>query len=154
MRVRNVMVSFLTAATFLMAETAQERLKSATAVFNEVMETPDKGIPEELVGKAHCIVLIPGMKSGALVVGGKFGRGYAMCRKQSGVGWGAPAAVRVEGGSFGLQIGGQATDVVLLIMNDRGIGRDPRRRSGTSAWKLSEAGRRPGAWPAPGARWI
>jgi lipid-binding SYLF domain-containing protein len=121
MQVRNVIVSFLTAATLLLAETAQERLKDATAVFNEIMATPDKGIPEELVGKAHCIVLIPGMKSGALVVGGKFGRGYATCRKESGRGWGAPAAVRVEGGSFGVQIGGQSTDVVLLVMNDRGM---------------------------------
>jgi lipid-binding SYLF domain-containing protein len=121
MRIRNVIVSFLTASTMLLAETAQERLKEGTAVFNEIMATPDKGIPEELVGEAHCIVIIPGMKSGALVVGGKFGRGYAMCRKSSGVGWGAPAAVRVEGGSFGFQIGGQSTDVILLVMNDRGM---------------------------------
>ena len=121
MRLRNVIVSFLTAATFLMAETGQDRIRDATAVFKEVMGTPDKGIPEELVGKAHCIVIVPGMKSGALVVGGKFGRGYAMCRKSSGVGWGAPAAVRIEGGSVGLQIGGQSTDVILLVMNDRGM---------------------------------
>jgi len=121
MRIRNLIVSFLTAATMLLAETAQERLKDATAVFSEIMATPDKGIPEELVGKAHCIIIIPGMKSGAFVVGGKYGRGYAMCRKPSGVGWGAPAAVRAEGGSFGFQIGGQSTDVVMLMMNDRGM---------------------------------
>jgi len=121
MRIRNLIVSFLTAATVLLAETAQERLKDATAVFNEIMATPDKGIPEDLVGKAHCIIIIPGMKSGAFVVGGKYGRGYAMCRKSSGVGWGAPAAVRAEGGSFGFQIGGQSTDVVMLMMNDRGM---------------------------------
>ena len=105
----------------LLAETAQERLKDTAAVFSEIMATPDKGIPEELIGKARCIVIIPGMKSGAFVVGGKFGRGYAMCRKSSGVGWGAPAAVRAEGGSFGFQIGGQSTDVVLLMMNERGM---------------------------------
>ncbi|HVP44923.1 MAG TPA: lipid-binding SYLF domain-containing protein [Bryobacteraceae bacterium] len=121
MRIRNVIVSFLTASTMLLAETAQERLKETAAVFSEIMATPDKGIPEELVGKARCIVIIPGMKSGAFVVGGKFGRGYAMCRKSSGVGWGAPAAVRAEGGSFGFQIGGQSTDVVLLMMNERGM---------------------------------
>jgi len=114
-------VSFLTASTMLLAETAQERLKDTAAVFSEIMATPDKGIPEELIGKARCIVIIPGMKSGAFVVGGKFGRGYAMCRKSSGVGWGAPAAVRAEGGSFGFQIGGQSTDVVLLMMNERGM---------------------------------
>lgn len=121
MRIRNVIVSFLTASTMLLAETAQERLKDTAAVFSEIMATPDKGIPEELIGKARCIVIIPGMKSGAFVVGGKFGRGYAMCRKSSGVGWGAPAAVRAEGGSFGFQIGGQSTDVVLLMMNERGM---------------------------------
>jgi lipid-binding SYLF domain-containing protein len=121
MRVRKVTVSFLAAATMLMAETAQERLKEASVVFTEIMGTPEKGIPEELLGKANCIVIIPGMKSGAIGIGGKYGRGYAMCRNKSGVGWGAPAAMRVEGGSFGLQIGGQSTDVVMLVMNDRGM---------------------------------
>jgi hypothetical protein len=88
-------------------------------VFTEIMGTPEKGIPEELLGKAHCIVIIPGMKSGAIGIGGKYGRGYAMCRNKSGVGWGAPAAMRIEGGSFGFQIGGQSTDIVM--MNDRGM---------------------------------
>jgi lipid-binding SYLF domain-containing protein len=104
----------------LLAETAQERLKNATAVFTEIMATPEKGIPEELLGKAHCVVIVPGMKSGAIGIGGKYGRGYASCRTQSG-GWGAPAAMRVEGGSFGFQIGGQSTDVLMLVMNDRGM---------------------------------
>jgi lipid-binding SYLF domain-containing protein len=121
MRVRNITVSFLAAATILMAETAQERLKEASVVFTEIMGTPEKGIPEELLGKANCIVIIPGMKSAALGIGGKYGRGYAMCRNKSGVGWGAPAAMRVEGGSVGFQIGGQSTDVVMLVMNDRGM---------------------------------
>jgi lipid-binding SYLF domain-containing protein len=105
----------------LMAETAQDRLKETGTVFSEIMGTADKGIPEELLGEAHCIVIIPGMKSGAIGLGGKYGRGYAMCRNKSGAGWGAPAAMRVEGGSFGLQIGGQSTDVVMLVMNDRGM---------------------------------
>ena len=104
----------------LLAETAQERLKNATAVFTEIMATPEKGIPEELLGKAHCVVIVPGMKSGAIGIGGKYGRGYASCRTQSG-GWGAPAAMRVEGGSFGFQIGGQSTDVLMVVMNDRGM---------------------------------
>src|SRR5215470_14706841 len=122
MCVRNLIVSFLATGTMLMAETAQDRLKEATAVFTEITGTPEKGIPEELLGKARCIVIIPGMKSGAIGIGGKYGRGYAMCRKKSGVGWGAPAAMRVEGGSFGFQIGGQSTDVIMLVMNDRGMG--------------------------------
>src|SRR5260370_20823243 len=116
---RNVTVSFLAAGTMLMAETAQERVKEASVVVTGIMGTPEKGIPEELLGKANCIVIVPGMKSGAIGIGGKYGRGYAMCRKKSGVGWGAPAAMRVEGGSIGLQIGGQSTNVVMLVINDR-----------------------------------
>jgi SH3 domain-containing YSC84-like protein 1 len=108
------------AATMLAAETALERLKEAATVFTEIMATPEKGIPEELLGKAECVIIIPGMKSGAIGIGGKYGRGYAVCRKHS-AGWGAPAAMRVEGGSFGFQIGGQSTDVLMLVMNDRGM---------------------------------
>src|ERR1700747_536968 len=119
MRVRNVTVSFLAAATILMAETAQDRLKEATTVFTEIMGTPEKGIPEELLGKAHCIVIIPGMKSGAIGIGGKQGRGYSLCRNKAGVGGGPHAAMRIEGGSFGFQIGGQSTDIVM--MNERGM---------------------------------
>ena len=92
-------------------------------MFTEITGTPEKGIPEELLSKARCIVIIPGMKSGAIGIGGKYGRGYALCRNKSGVGWGAPAAMRVEGGSFGLQIGGGETDVIMLVMNERGADR-------------------------------
>jgi lipid-binding SYLF domain-containing protein len=102
-----------------MAMTAQERLKDATAVFNEVMATPDKSIPQDLLAKAECVVIVPGMKKGAFIVGAEFGKGFATCRK--GAGWGAPAAIKVEGGSVGFQIGGQDTDVILLVMNKRGI---------------------------------
>jgi SH3 domain-containing YSC84-like protein 1 len=105
----------------LLAETAQHRLQEAAAVFNEIMSTPDKGIPEDLLTKAQCVVIIPGMKGAALGIGGKYGRGYAECRNTSGNGWGAPAAVRVEGGSFGFQLGGSSTDVVMLVMNERGM---------------------------------
>src|ERR1700730_14042157 len=121
MRLRNVTVSFLAAATMLLAETAQQRLQDAAAVFNEIMSTPDKGIPEDLLGKAQCIIIIPGMKGAALGIGGKYGRGYAVCRNSTGNGWGAPAAVRVEGGSVGFQLGGSSTDVVMLMMNQRGM---------------------------------
>jgi len=102
------------------AETAAERLETATNVLSEVMSAPDKGIPQDLLERAHCVVVVPGLKKGAFIVGGKYGKGFITCRKGSGVGWGPPAAVRVEGGSFGFQIGGSETDAVMLVMNERG----------------------------------
>jgi lipid-binding SYLF domain-containing protein len=104
------------------ADTAQERMTDAAQVFSEIMATPDKGIPQDLLEKAHCIVIVPGLKQAAFGIGGKFGRGYAICRRER-AGWGAPAAVRVEGGSFGFQIGASSTDVVMLVMNERGMRR-------------------------------
>ena len=107
----------------VLAENANERLTHATEVFSEIMATPDKGIPQELLESAHCIVIVPGVKDVAFVVGGKYGRGFATCRKPSSAGWGPPAAVRVEGGSVGFQIGGSSTDVVMLVMNQQGMKR-------------------------------
>jgi lipid-binding SYLF domain-containing protein len=104
------------------ADTAQERLSDTNKVFNEIMATPDKGVPQELLETAHCIIIVPGMKQAAFGVGAKWGRGYAVCR-QPRAGWGAPAAIRVEGGSFGFQIGGSSTDIVMLLMNERGMRR-------------------------------
>ena len=92
-----------------------KRLQDATAVVNEMMGMPDKGIPQSVLDKAQCIVVVPGLKKAAFIVGGQFGRGFASCRKAGG--WGAPAAMKIEGGSFGLQLGGQSTDVILLVMN-------------------------------------
>ena len=109
-------------AVLFAADTAAERMSDATKVFTEIMSTPDKGIPQDLLEKAHCIVIVPGLKQAAFVVGGKFGRGYAVCRQKGG-GWGAPAAVRVEGGSVGFQIGGSSTEVVMLVMNEQGMRR-------------------------------
>lgn len=106
----------------LHAETAQERLKGATAVFNEIMATPDKGIPQDLLAKAHCVMIVPGVKQAAFVFGGKYGSGFATCR-QAGGGWGAPSSVRIEGGSVGFQIGASSTDLVMLVMNERGMKR-------------------------------
>lgn len=100
-----------------------KRLDEATAVFSEIMTTPDKAIPEDLLEKAHCIVIVPGLKKGAFILGGKYGKGYLSCRKKSGTGWSAPGTVRVEGGSVGFQIGGSETDVVMLVMNERGADR-------------------------------
>lgn len=121
MRKSLILAATLLAPTFgLMAETAQERLRDSAEVFHEIMATPDKGIPQDLLAKASCVVIVPGMKKGAFIVGGQYGKGFTICHKD-GVGWGAPAAVRVEGGSFGFQIGGSSTDVVMLIMNERGM---------------------------------
>jgi lipid-binding SYLF domain-containing protein len=86
------------------------------------MATPDKGIPQDLLEKANCIVIVPGMKQAAFGIGAKFGRGYAVCR-QNHARWGGPAAIRVEGGSFGFQIGASNTDIVMLLMNEQGMRR-------------------------------
>ncbi len=102
-------------------ENAATRLRTSAAVLREIMAAPDKGIPQDLLDKAQGIVIVPGMKKGAFVVGGKFGRGFLLCRNISGTGWSAPAGVRVEGGSFGFQIGGSETDVIMLVMNSRGV---------------------------------
>jgi lipid-binding SYLF domain-containing protein len=101
--------------------TPDKRLENALLAFREVMHEPDKGIPRDLVEKARCIVIIPGVKKAAFIVGGKYGRGFVSCRR-GGIGrFGAPAAVRIEGGSYGLQIGGSSTDVLMLIMNESGM---------------------------------
>jgi lipid-binding SYLF domain-containing protein len=101
----------------------EERLGNAADLFAEVMATPDRAVPQGLLDKAACIVLVPDLKKAAFVVGGKYGRGFAMCRNASGMGWGPPAAIRIEGGSAGFQIGVSSTDVILLVMNERGMKR-------------------------------
>jgi lipid-binding SYLF domain-containing protein len=111
----------LSVAAIAAAETATERLAVSAEVFQEIMSTPDKGIPQDLLAKAQCVIIVPGLKKGAILVGGQYGRGFAECRKEDGYGWGAPGAVRVEGGSVGFQIGGSSTDVVMLVMNKRGM---------------------------------
>ena len=97
-----------------------KRLDDAAAVFSEIMATPDKGIPQDLLEKAHCIVIVPDLKTAAFVVGGKYGKGYLSCRNKSGAGWSAPGTVRIEGGSVGFQIGGSSTDLIMLVMSERG----------------------------------
>ena len=97
-----------------------KRLHESAVVFSEIMAIPDKGIPEEMLAHAHCIVIVPGLKTAAFVVGGKYGKGYLSCRNKSGNGWSAPGTVRIEGGSVGFQIGGSTTDLIMLVMNARG----------------------------------
>ena len=100
-----------------------ERLEKAAAVFDEVMGISDKAIPQTFLDKSECVVLVPGLKKGAFIVGAKFGRGFISCRNAGGAGWSAPGAIRVEGGSVGFQIGGSETDVIMLVMNERGVER-------------------------------
>jgi len=103
------------------AEATPKRLNSAADVLGEIMSTPDKGIPMDLMRHAQCIVIIPGVKQGAFGVGAKYGKGFFSCRK--GADWSAPGSIRIEGGSIGFQIGAIETDVILLVFNRRGAER-------------------------------
>src|SRR5580693_2543893 len=98
-----------------------KRLGESAEVFSEIMSTPDKGIPQEMLENAHCIVIVPALKTAAFLVGAKYGKGYLSCRNHSGAGWSAPGTVRIEGGSVGFQIGGSETDLIMLVMNARGV---------------------------------
>src|SRR5580658_10001849 len=100
-----------------------DRLDAAADTLTDMMRASDKGIPQDLLNKAHCVVVIPGMKKAGFIFGAKYGRGFAVCRRAGGLGWSAPAAMRVEGGSVGFQIGASETDIVLLVMNDGGMKR-------------------------------
>ncbi len=112
---------FLSSTLALAANDVPQRLSDSTTVLKEIMQTPDKSIPQDLMDKAQCVVIVPGVKKAAFIIGGKYGRGFFSCRGPRNVGWTAPAAVRVEGGSFGFQIGGSETDVVMLVMNEGGM---------------------------------
>lgn len=113
--------SLLVSTVAVAADSAQARLSESASVFSEIMATPDKGIPQDLLSRANCVVILPNVKKAAFLVGGEYGKGFAMCRKESGAGWSAPAAMKIEGGSFGAQIGGASTDLVLLVMNRKGM---------------------------------
>ncbi len=98
-----------------------DRLDASTDTLTDMMRASDKGIPQDLLNKAHCVVVVPGMKKAGFILGAQYGRGFASCRRHGGMGWTAPAAVSMEGGSVGFQIGATETDVILLVMNDRGM---------------------------------
>ncbi len=100
-------------------EKDKDRLQSAAQVLDDVMAAPDKGIPEEILGDAKCLAVVPSLLKGGFILGGAYGKGVASCKTENG--WSAPAFFRVEGGSFGLQIGGQAVDYIMVIMNDHGM---------------------------------
>lgn len=99
--------------------TPDHRLKTSAAVLREMLSAPDGGIPKDLLEKAQCVVIVPGLKKGAFIFGGDYGRGFALCRNDGA--WGGPAAIKFGGGSFGAQIGGESTDVVMLVMNQHGM---------------------------------
>ena len=119
-----LLVSFMgLCATFAWAGSAREdsvaRLQSSVDVLHSIMATPDKGIPEEVLSNAKCIMVVPDLIKGGFIFGGKHGRGVASCRTSSG--WSAPAFVSVGGGSWGLQIGVEGVDLVMLVMNEQGF---------------------------------
>src|ERR1700719_4360372 len=115
-----VCVLFVAAGLYA-ANKEQKRLENSGVVMEEIMNTPEN-IPQELLEKAECVIVFPSMLKAAFGVGGSYGRGAMVCRTGTGFGgpWGAPAMYALEGGSFGFQLGGQSTDLVLLVMNDRG----------------------------------
>src|SRR5450631_2182520 len=133
--------------------TLDARVESAKDVLDAIMATPDKAIPNQIMSQATCVGVVPSVKKGAFLVGAEYGQGIVTCR--TGHGWSAPAFIRIAGGSFGFQIGGQATDLVLVAVNDKGfqdllknkfkIGGDasaaagPVGRSGQAAtdWKMN-----------------
>ncbi|HTS30894.1 MAG TPA: lipid-binding SYLF domain-containing protein, partial [Bryobacteraceae bacterium] len=121
MKLLAVAATMIISATAMLADTAEKNLAESARVFSEVMATPDKGIPQDLLDKAQCVMILPGLKKAAFVVGGEYGRGFVTCRNHSGTGWGAPAAIRMEGGSIGFQIGGSSTDIIMLVMNQHGL---------------------------------
>ena len=98
---------------------AEDRIKAAANVLDEIQSAPDQGVPEEVLGSAECVAIVPSMLKGGFIVGARYGRGVASCRTPKG--WSAPAFFSVQGGSIGLQIGGQAVDLVMLIMNQDGM---------------------------------
>jgi SH3 domain-containing YSC84-like protein 1 len=100
-------------------EKLDHRIEAAHMVLHELMDTPDRGIPDDIASKATCVAVIPGFKKGAFVVGGQYGQGVVSCR--TGHGWSAPAFIQLTGASFGFQIGGQSTDLVLVAMNHNGF---------------------------------
>jgi lipid-binding SYLF domain-containing protein len=109
----------LAVSSLTLAETAAQRVQSAATVLDEIMAAPDKGIPVEILDSAKCIAIVPSLLKGGFIVGGDHGKGMATCRTANG--WSAPAPFTVTGGSIGLQIGGQAVDLIMMIMNDRGM---------------------------------
>jgi lipid-binding SYLF domain-containing protein len=117
--VQVLLAALLTVPTFAQ-KTTNGRLQSAAEDLNAMANASDKGIPQDLLNKANCVVVIPNLKKGGFIVGGEYGKGFFSCRRSGGA-WSAPGALRISGGKFGLLIGGAETDVLMLIMNENGL---------------------------------
>jgi len=113
-----ILASLMTTAAFSQEQTPDKRLEHATKSL-QAIQNSERPIPPILLKKAQCVIVIPGLIKGAFLFGGKYGRGFASCRRPGG--WSAPAAIVIEGGSFGNQLGGSATDLVMLVMNRHGM---------------------------------
>jgi lipid-binding SYLF domain-containing protein len=100
---------------------ADARINAAVVDLNEMMMASDKGIPQDLLAKASCVIVVPNMKSGGFIVGADYGRGFFSCRKPSGSGWSSPGSIKLEGGKFGFLIGGKETDLIMLVMSKSGM---------------------------------
>lgn len=126
MKTTKILATFLCAAGMASSAFAasskadlNDRLEKARVIINEIMQTPDKGVPDNIMKQATCVAVVPSLKKAAFLVGGQYGQGVVTCR--TGHGWSAPAFIRMAGGSFGFQIGGQGTDLVMVAVNDRGM---------------------------------
>ncbi len=117
------MAGFATTSVFAAdrAIKVDDRLDASAETLTNMMNASDHGIPHDLLDKARCVVVIPGMKKAGFIFGAEVGRGFAVCRREGGSGWSAPAGMRSEGGSFGFQIGASETDAVFLVMNEGGM---------------------------------
>lgn len=116
-----VVFAALLAAPVFAQKGVDQRIAAATEDLSAMMNANDKGIPQDLLNKASCVVVIPNLKKGGFIVGAEYGAGFFTCRKANGVGWSAPGNIKITGGKFGLLIGGAETDVVMLIMNKTGM---------------------------------
>ncbi len=126
--ITGVLLTALAAMPVFAQKDASSRLTAATEDLHEMMNASDKGIPQDLIAKASCVVVIPNLKSGGFIIGGQYGKGFFTCRKGSGVGWSAPGSVRLAGGKFGLLIGGKETDVIMLRHEQERYGQDAQRQ--------------------------
>jgi lipid-binding SYLF domain-containing protein len=120
---RHLFISLLLIAPVMAGQAENKRLQESADVLKEIMAAEDKAIPQDLFAKAQCAVIVPGVKKAGFIVGAKYGRGFASCRQPGGKGWTAPVGMRVEGGSFGFQIGGAESDVIMLVMSQKGMER-------------------------------
>ena len=123
MKIGSLLLLTLTAGVVFGETKHGQRLEDAATVLEEVMSAPDRGIPQDLFNRANCVVIVPGLKKAAFFFGARYGKGYVSCRNETKTGWSAPATIRIEGGSFGLQLGATETDLILLVMNRTGADR-------------------------------